>query len=97
MTIVITNLWILPVMFVIWAIDSIIFLVLLRLTVARIIAAGKFRTSLHDLTEPILGLIAGSQPVGFSRPIRQWEARAIAITGLLLARYVLVALVLAMN
>jgi len=93
----ITNILTVPLLLLIWSLDSMLFLVVLRLVVSRMAPDARLKRSLHDLTDPIFRFAEGAVHARFTQPMRDWQVRAIAVAGLVLARYILVAVVLVMS
>lgn len=86
-----------PLMLLIWSLDSMLFLVVLRMISDAAMPAARWNRALQDIVDPIFTAVEGVVRARLSRPLRNWHVRVIVIAGLVLMRYFWVAIVVAMS
>ncbi len=91
MTIISMNILSLPLALMIWMLDSCLFLVVMRLTIGRFAKcrSGRLYRPLQELTDPLQQIVIRRLSKHTSRSMRPWASWLLLITGLSIARFVI--------
>jgi uncharacterized protein YggT (Ycf19 family) len=86
----------LPCVLAVWAIDAILFIVIVRVAVVDRLGRRPLKDAVQTLTDPYFHLVSGTIELGLHRKLLDWQVRAIAIVILVMLRMVLVGAMLAL-
>lgn len=89
----ITYILILPLIFLIWAADSVLFVLFVRAAVGRVAPRTQLAKSLEELVDPYLHFAAHTISNRISRRLRVWELYLLAVAALIMTRYFALAII----